>query len=166
MEIPLSSPKQNAAIAVVLLGVFATVVTYGYYSSHPSMTQPSPLIENLQLRSTSVDIVGLNRTGFSLRLSAVVYNPNGFGAKLDSANYSVYANGQYVGSGETTRGYDIAAQSSQTFVFPVDVGWKSAFEAAGHYVVGLGHVSWEVKGNADVDVGVLHLSVPFEFTVG
>jgi len=130
------------------------------------MTRPNALIENLQLRSTSVAVVGLNRTGLGIKLSAVVYNPNGFGARLDSVNYSVHANGQYVGSGETTHGYDIAPQSSQTFVFPIEVGWKSAFEAAGHYVLGLGHLTWEVEGFADVDVGSLHLSVPFEFTVG
>lgn len=137
---------------------------YGYYSTHLANTQQRSVIENLQLRSTSVDITSLNRTGLSLNLSAVVYNPNGFGATLDAANYSVYANGHYLGSGQTVRKYDLASQSTQTLVFPISISWKSAFETTESYVIDWGHVSWEVNGTADINVGGLALSAPFEFT--
>ena len=153
-------------IAALLVGVFVVATTYGYYSSHQTITQPKPLIENIQLRSTSVSVTDLDRTGLTLDLKVVVYNPNGFGATLDSANYSVYADGHYLGSGQTTRAYDLAPQSPQTLVFPVTVGWGSALGATARYVVGLGRVTWEVNGSASVEIDGLHLSAPFEFTTG
>lgn len=140
--------------------------TYGYYLTHLPSSQQRPAIENLQLRSTSLDITGLNRTGLSLNLNAVFYNPNGFGATLDAVNYSVYANGHYLGSGRTAQKYDLAPQSSETLVFPISIGWKSAFETTGSYMVDWGHVAWEVKGTANISVGGLTLSAPFEFTTG
>lgn len=149
-----------------MLGVASTAVAYGYYSSHPETTQPRPLIGNLDLRSISVAVTSLNRSGLTLDIDAVVDNPNGFGATLDSANYSVYADGHYFGSGRISHSYSLAPQSSATLVFPISVGWRSALGAMGGYVTGLGHVEWEVEGNARVSIGGLSVSGPFEFTAG
>jgi len=66
----------------------------------------------LQLQSTSVDIVSASPSGPSLAFDAVVYNPYGFGATLYEANYSVYADGGYLGNGQTAHGYDLAPQSA------------------------------------------------------
>ena len=160
----MSPARENLVLTAILLGVLVAASAYGYYLSHPQVTQSEPLIGNLQLRSTSVGIDGLNPTRLGLNVKAVVYNPNGFGATLDSANYSVYVDGRYLGSGQTTGKLELAAQSSQTFVLPVSVGWTSGLRAAGRYLLDLGHVSWEVKGNMDVSIGGLSLSVPFELT--
>jgi LEA14-like dessication related protein len=165
----LSSDRESSALAaalLVILAVVAVVVPYGYYSTHPAGTQQTPVIGSVQLRSTWVDITSLNRTGLSLNLNAVVYNPNGFGATLRTANYSVYANGHYVGSGQTTHEYHLAAQSSGTLIFPISIGWESAFRTMGGYIIGLGHITWEVKGTANIEVGGLSLSAPFEFMTG
>jgi len=118
----------------------------------------------LQLRSTSVGIVRLGPGGPSLALNAVVYNPYGFGATLDEANYSVYADGRYVGNGQTARGFDFPPQSTQTLVFPISLGWKSALLTAGRYVVGLGDLTWKVNGTASIEAGGLPLVVTFELT--
>jgi LEA14-like dessication related protein len=121
---------------------------------------------DLQLLSTSVDVTGLSSNGLSLSLKAVVYNPNGFGATLIAANYSVYADGSYMGVGQTAHEYDLAPQSSQTLVFPISISWKSAFQTTGSYIVDLGDVTWKVYGTADIEVGGFPLSVPFEFAAG
>lgn len=108
-------------------------------------------------------MTGLNHDGLSLNLKAVVYNPNGIGATLDAANYSVYANGHYMGIGQTAQEYDLASQSSQTLVFPISISWKSAFQTTGSYIVNWGDVTWKVNGTANTEVGGFSLFVPFEF---
>jgi LEA14-like dessication related protein len=113
-----------------------------------------------------VDVAGLSRSGIDLNFQAVVYNPLGFGATIEAANYSVYANGQYVGEGQLAREYAITPQSSQTLVFPLGIGWKSAFRTTGSYIVDLGSITWKVNGSASIEVGGLPLSMPFEFTSG
>jgi LEA14-like dessication related protein len=154
-----------AAFLLIVLVVVAVVI-YGYYLTHPTGTQRI-LIGNLQLRSTSVDITSLpSRTGLSIDLKAVVYNPNEFGGTMDTAEYSVYANGHYLGSGKTTREYDLTPQSSQTLTFPITVGWSGAFETMGSYVLDSGHVTWMVNGTTSINVGGLSISGSFEFTTG
>ena len=164
----MSSDKGNSAPAAALFVILIAFagVAYGYHSIRPPSTQQRPAIGDLQLRSASVAIAGLHPTYMSLNIDAVVYNPNAFGATLDAANYSVSANGGYLGSGQTAHKYDLAPQSSQTLVFPISVGWKSAFKTTGSYIVNLGDVSWEVNGTAIIGVGGLSLSAPFEFTTG
>jgi LEA14-like dessication related protein len=163
----LSSGGENSVIALLLLGVLLAVatVTYGYYSVHQPSTQQESIIENIQLRSTSADITGINLNNLSLRVEATVYNPNGFGAMLDAANYSVYANGRYLGTGQTVHEYELAPRSTQTLIFPISIGWKTTFTTMGSYIVDWGHVTWEIKGNAVIKVDGLSLAAPFEFTV-
>lgn len=167
-ESQLSSHRDNAAFAALLLIVLfvVPVYAYGYYSTHLASTQQRSVIGDLQLRSTSVDMTGLNQTGLSLNLNAVVYNPYAFGATLDAVNYSVYANGHYLGSGQIAHSFEVVPQSSQTLIFPISVGWKSAFETMGSYIADLGQVTWGVKGTAIIKVGGLSLFAPFEFTTG
>jgi LEA14-like dessication related protein len=164
----MSSDRQNTAPAsalFVILIAFAGVA-YGYNSTRPPSTEQRPVFGDLQLRSASVTIAGLNSSRMSLDVDAVVYNPNPFGATLDAANYSVSANGSHLGSGRTAHGYGLAPESSSTLVFPVSLGWRSAFETTGSYIVGLGSVSWEVNGTAVVGLAGLSFSAPFEFTTG
>jgi LEA14-like dessication related protein len=163
----LSSGRENSAFAAFLLIVLVVVPVYAYIDSTriPS-AQQSGVIGNLQLRSTTVEMTGLSRNGVSLNLEAVVYNPNGFGATLKAANYSVYANGHYLGEGQLAHEYDFGPQSSQTIVFPVSVGWKSAFLTTGSYLVDLGNLAWRANGTASIEVVGFPLSVSFEFATG
>lgn len=156
-------PIVVAALAIL---VAASVVTYVNYSSPPAGRSQEPLIGNIQLRSDSVDIAGLNSTDLSLDFRAVLYNPNVFGASLEVLNYSIYANGHYLGRGQTARGFDLAPRSTESLAFPIVIGWRSAFETVGEYVLGLGHVTWQVKGTAEIKLGEISLAAPFEFAVG
>ena len=164
----MSSDKENSAPAAALLIILIAGVgiTYGYRLSSPPSLHQRPLFGDLELQSASVAVVGVHVTYASLSFDAAVYNPNSFGATLDAANYSVSANGGYLGSGQTSHKYDLAPRSSTTFVFPVSVGWKSALRATGSYMLNLGSVSWEVSGTAVFSLGGLSLSAPFEFTTG
>ena len=162
--------KDNFDIAatitfLVLLAATFLVLVAVSYSTRQNSTQ-RPLIGNIQLRSTSIDITGLNRTDLNMNLKAVLYNPNGFGATLDTAEYSVYVNGHYLGSGKTTREYDLTPQSSQTLTFPISVGWNPAFKTMESYVMNRGHVTLMVNGTAEINIGELSISAPFEFTIG
>jgi LEA14-like dessication related protein len=160
-----SGDSAPAAALFVILIAFAGVA-YGYHSNGPPSATQRPVVGDIQLRSASVAIAGANSARMSVDIDAVVYNPNPFGATLDSANYSVSANGSHLGNGRTPHEYDLAPQSSSTLVFPISVGWKSAFEATGSYIVNLGNVSWKVSGVAIVNLGGVSFSAPFEFTTG
>jgi LEA14-like dessication related protein len=109
-----------------------------------------------------VSVSGLGYGGPDLSLAAVIYNPNSFGATMIGANYSVYADGNYLGNGQTTHEYVLSPQSTETFVLPVSIGWKSALQTMGNYLIDHGGVTWEVKGTADIEVGGVSLSIPFE----
>ena len=164
----MSFVHENSALAALLLIILVAVpvYAYSYHSTHPPSTQQRPVVGDLQLRSTSEDMAGLNSNGLNLNFNVVVYNPNGFGATLDAANYSVYANGRYMGAGQTSHEYDLAPQSSQTLVFPITISWKSAFQTMGSYLVGLGDVTWKVNGTATIEVGGFPFFVPYEFATG
>jgi len=101
-----------------------------------------------------------------LNLEAIVFNPYGFGVTLEAANYSVYANGRYIGEGQLAQEYVITPQSTKTLVFPVRVSWESAFLTTGSYVLSLGNVNWKAVGTADVEIGRTPLPVSFEFATG
>lgn len=162
------SGRENSVLVLLILVVLvaSAAEAFGYYSSHLPSAQEKSLVEGIQLRSTSVDVTGLNNNGLSLDFNAVVYNPNAFGAKLNAANYSVYADGHYLGSGHIVHEYYIAPQSSQTLVFPVNIGWKSAFQTTGSYVMARGNITWVVNGTANIEVGGFPLSVPFTLATG
>ena len=164
----MSKAKENfetAAVTtfLVLLAVALLVLVAVNYSTHQNSTQ-RPVIGNIQLRSTSIDITGLNGTDLNINLKAVLYNPNGFGATLDTAEYSVYANGNYLGSGKTTQEYDLTPQSSETLTFPLSVGWNEEFRTVESYIVNWGNITWMVNGTAKINIGGLSISAPFEFT--
>jgi LEA14-like dessication related protein len=113
-----------------------------------------------------VEVAGLGANGINLNIQAIIYNPSGFGATIEAASYSVYANGHYVGDGQLVHEYAITPKSSQTLVFPISIGWRSAFLTTGSYFVDLGNITWKVNGTTYIEVGGFPLSVPFAFTAG
>lgn len=164
----LPSGREYTGFALLLLMILVLVPVYAfqYDESRTSSTQQGPTIGGLQLRSSSVDITGMNSNGPTLNLDAVVYNPYSFGAVLDGANYSVYADGMYLGGGEISHEYDFALRSSQTLSFPLGVGWKPAIQTVGNYMMNWGDIAWEVNGTAKVEIGGLPLLVSFGFAIG
>lgn len=149
--------------AVLLLEV---AVPYLYYTTYVASRPEGFVFDGVEVRSTSVDVTGLNGKGVGLSLAAVVYNPNSVGATLEMANYSVYVDGHYVGNGQTAKEYDIAPTSTETLVFPIVVGWQSALRTTGYYFAALGKVTLEVKGTASVKALGIALTAPFQLTAG
>ena len=148
-----------------MIVIVVPLYAFSYRSTNPPATPRSP-IGDLQLRSASVGMANVGYGGPILNVNVVVYNPTGFEARLDEANYSVYANGLYVGSGQTSHGFDISPQSTQSLTFSVSMSWKSSFQTVRSYVTGWGNITWDVNGTADIEVYGLHLTVPFEFVAG
>ena len=165
----MSKNKDNFDIAatvtfLILLVTIFLVLLAANYSTRQNAPQ-KPLISNIQIRSTTIDITGLNSTNLDMNLKVVLYNPNEFGATLETAAYSVYANGHYVGNGKTTQKYDLNPQSSQTLTLPISVGWNAAFKTTETYILNWGHITWMVNGTALIHLGGLSISAPFEFTI-
>jgi LEA14-like dessication related protein len=164
----LSSGSERSAFTLFLLLILVAVPLYAidYNATRPPGEQQGPAIAGLQLRSTSVEIAGVSYGGPNLDVRAVVYNPDGFGATLNEVNYSVWADGHYLGSGQTAQEYYFAPLSTTDLTFPISIGWTPAFQTAERYFVGWGDVTWEVRGTASVEVGGLHFTTSFEFATG
>jgi LEA14-like dessication related protein len=162
----LSAHRERAAFVLFLVLILCVMPAYLYYGymARP-VSAPLSMIGDLQIRATSVQVAGLALSGPDLSLTATVYNPNGFGVSLNSANYSIYANGHYLQSGQIVHKYTLAPKSTQTFVFPITIGWKSALQTMGNYVWAWGDVYWEVKGVASIEVGGLLLTAPFDLSI-
>ena len=139
--------RERIALVALLLAVIISVTAEIYFShSTPQQsTQPRVVLGNLELLSTSVGTTHLGGGGLGLSLVAEIYNPNGFGATLKGANYSVYADGRYAGSGQSSTEYDLIPRSSLTVEFPVTVGWRPAFETVGSYLLGGGRVTCRTR---------------------
>ena len=164
----MSSGRGNSAFALWLLIIMAVVPVYALAqsSTHPSTTKQESAFGDFKPQSVTVAVASVNHNGASLNVTAVIHNPSGFGATLDEANYSVYSNGVFLGSGQTDHEYTLAPQSTVSLSFPISISWKSLFHAAGSYVLHLGSTTWEVRGTAEVSVGGLPLVVPFDLVTG
>ena len=162
----LSVRRDRTAFALFLLIILVVMPAYLYYGYvNRPVSSPWTTVGDLQVRATSVQLTGLAFGGPELSLTAVVYNPNGFGVSLESANYSIYANGHYLQDGQITHEYALDPQSTQAFVFPASIGWGPAFQTLGGYVWAWGNVKWEVRGTARIQVGGFPLTVPFDVSI-
>jgi LEA14-like dessication related protein len=165
-QMPLSNRREGTAFKLFLVITLVVMPVYLYYGyANRPVTATSSMLGDLEIRATSVQLTSLALGGPDLSLTAVIYNPNGFGVSLNGANYSIYDDGHYLQSGQITREYALAPESTQTVVFPVTVGWKSALQAFGDYLWGWGDVNWEVKGSASIGVGGILLTVPFDLAI-
>lgn len=163
----LPSGREYTAFAILLLMILVVVPAFAlYYSATRSTGTQGHLLGDLQLRSFSVGLAALNPNGPGVELNAVVYNGYSFGAVLAGANYSVYADGQYLGNGQTSHEYDFAPRSALTLSFPVTMGWRPAFKTVGEYIISIGDVNWEVNGTAKIDLGGVPILVSFKFATG
>jgi len=162
----MSTKRERTSFALFMVLILVVMPAYLYYGyvTRP-VSAPWSTIGELQIKGTSVHVTGLALGGPDLSFAAVVYNPNGFGVSLNSANYSIYANGHYLQSGHITTKYELAPKSTQTFVFPFSTGWTSAFETLGSYIWDWGNENWEVRGTASIEVSDFPLAVPFDLAI-
>jgi LEA14-like dessication related protein len=163
-QLPSSREYLGFTLLLLIIVIVVPLYAFSYRSTNPPTTLRSP-IGDLQLRSTSVGIANVGYGGPILNINVVVYNPTGFEARLDEANYSVYANALYVGSGQTSHGFDISPQSTQSLTFSVNMSWKSSFQTVRSYITGWGNVTWDVNGTADIEVDGLPLTITFGLVV-
>jgi len=157
--------RDRTAFGLFLMIILLVMPAYLYcsYVTRPSGA-PWSTVGDLKVQANSVQVIGMAPGGLDLSLTAVVYNPNGFGVSLNGANYSMYANGHYLQDGQVTRKYALAPQSTQTFVFPISIGWSTALKTLGDYIWAWGSLTWEVKGVANVEVGGFSLAIPFDLS--
>lgn len=155
-----SHRARNIGIAVLTLILIFVIASFAF------QTAQRAAIANIQVESVTPSSIGVRSSGVSMSVDMVVHNPNSITATLDQVSYSVYANGNYVGSGQTTTTYNIPPHSDYTLTFPLSMSWGSAFSTVGSYIVNGGQVSWELKGTDNVVIDGLSFSVPFDFSSG
>ncbi len=150
---------RNIAIGVVGLVILLIVgVSFGLQVFQRAA------IQNIKVESASPSNISPHLSGVSLDVQMKVRNPNSITATLDTISYSIYANGNYLGSGQTTATYNLPPNSDYTLTFPVSMAWGSVFRTVGSYILNGGHATWEIKGVDNVNINGIAFSVPFDYT--
>jgi LEA14-like dessication related protein len=121
-------------------------------------------IARIQVESVTPSDISVSSSGVSMNVDMIVNNPNSVTATLDEVSYSVYANGDYLGTGQTTTTYNVPPQSNYTLTFPLSMGWGSALNTVSNSIQNGGQVTWEIKGTDNVVINGFTFSVPFDFT--
>jgi LEA14-like dessication related protein len=146
---PIASAKKPYQIRIIGIAILILILAVVIASFAFQIAQRAA-IANVQVESVALSNIGVHFSGVSMNVDMVVYNPNSITAILDEVSYSVYANGTYVESGQTSTTYDIPPQSEYTLTFPLSMGGGSAFSTIGNYILNGGHVSWEIKGTGNI----------------
>lgn len=120
-------------------------------------------IANIQVKSTTPSNIRPQASGIGMDVAVLVHNPDSITATLDQISYSVYANGNFIGSGQTTTTYDIPAKSDYTVAFPISLGWGSTSSTVRSSILAGGDITWVVKGTDNVVINGVSFTVPFDF---
>ncbi len=143
-------------VAVVLIAVFACIAYYEY-SKREALRACEISLADVRVRS-----VGL--TSASLEIVLRIYNPNTITATLDRVDYSVYANGVYLGYGSITNRVDIPPGSTAYVSSPFELSYSGALKTIWEYLISGGKLEWRIKGVAHIDTPLGALNIPFDIT--
>ncbi|MGB9728090.1 MAG: LEA type 2 family protein [Nitrososphaeria archaeon] len=151
--------KKFAAITIVtiLTLIFASIFYYEYVKREALRAC------EISLADVRVKSVGL--TSASLEIVFRIYNPNRVTATLDRADYSVYANGIYLGEGHITGKVDVPANNTVTIVSPFDLSYSGALKTVWPYLMSGGKLLWRINGTLHIDTPLGTLDIPFDTTV-
>jgi LEA14-like dessication related protein len=162
-----ASQTDSRFYAVFVAGalLMAALFAYGYaVTQRGEHFGPKYIFADISLVSSSVQVTGLRTSGISINLAAVVRNPNPIGATIARLNYTVFANGEYVGNGSETGKIVVGPGATLSLDFPVMAPWNAVYGMTEHYFLSGGNIVWLVHGEASVSVGGQSFFASFQLT--
>jgi len=143
------------AVGVVIL-ILASV---GFYFINEIRQREA--LRNIEVSVYDVAIESIGFTSATLKIKLKMFNPNSIPATLDRANYNLYGNDIYLGSGVIPTRVNIPAHSSTVVTTTFDLSYSGAAKVIWD-ALSTGKVIWKIKGTAYFDTPFGSISVPFE----
>jgi LEA14-like dessication related protein len=114
---------------------------------HCSTFIQQPTLERIQ----SIAIMEFSNDRFVLRFVIDLYNPNPFGARLDSMTYRVYLQKVFVGSGQLQEGTDVPGDSVVTLILPLEVERTNTGKLTA-MILNVDTLTYNVVGNYTISI--------------
>jgi LEA14-like dessication related protein len=118
-------------------------------------------MQNVELSLSDVQIRNVGFTSATLEIYLNMYNPNsGITATLDRMDYSVYANGNYLGNGQVIQRVDISPKATKMVSSTFQVSYAGTLGAIWSALTSGGNIKWNLKGTAYFDTPFGTLNIP------
>jgi len=143
------------AVGVVIL----ILVGVGFYFINEIRQREA--LRNIEVSVYDIVIESIGFTSATLKIKLKMFNPNSITATLDRADYNLYGNDIYVGSGVIPTRVDIPAHSSTVVTTTFDLSYSGAAKVILD-ALSIGKITWKIKGTAYFDTPFGSISVPFE----
>ena len=147
----------------VILGIIpAVIIAYVIIFAFTEIEQRKAL-EDIQISFHDATLKDIGFSGATVNLSLSMYNPNDITATLDRADYDLWFNENYLGSGITQKRVDIPPLESRIAATDFDLD----FGGAGSSIISAiteGKASWRISGTAYYDTIFGTMNIPFDIT--
>jgi len=155
--------KSNGNNSRIIIGVVVIVIIVGFgFFAYSEISQRKAL-EDIEISLQDVNFSRVGFTSATLSIWLDMYNPNDITATLDRADYEVYLNDNYVGSGQISSKTSIPAYSSTIVKTNFDV----AYSGIGPTLISAisnQQIIVRLSGQAYYDTPFGTLTIPFSLT--
>jgi LEA14-like dessication related protein len=145
--------NKKAIIVLVSVVLTALALVGGYELARRDA------LKSCEVSLADVRVVSIGLSSASLELELRVYNPTSFAAVLDRADYSLYANGIYLGDGKISK-QEIPPGGTRTIKTPFSLSYSGALDALWSYLK-TEEVTWRVNGTACYETPLGSFGIPF-----
>lgn len=145
----------NKKVAIVL--VAAVLIVLALVGGYELARREA--LKSCEVSLAGVRVVSIGLVSASLEVELMVYNPSSVAAILERADYSLYANGIYLGDGTTSKN-EIPPGGTRTIKTPFSLSYSGALEALWSCLK-TDDVTWRVNGTAYYDTPLGSLGIPF-----
>ena len=146
---------------ISIVVVVAIVIVVGMFVYTESAQRKA--FEDVQISFVDVGIKNAGFTSATLDLVIQMHNPNNITATLDSTNYNIWMNNNYLGNGVIFERVDIPPFSTRNVHTDFEVSYLGVAASVVDALLG-GQTTWRMSGVAYYDTVFGTIDVPFDST--
>lgn len=143
---------RNIIILLILLAI-------AYFVYQPFAQAAA--FKNVQISLADAFLGNVGLTSAQINFELNMYNPGNTTATLSGVTYSVYANSNYLGSGNINQQLSISPEATITVPTTFDVSYAGAGQSAWS-ALSSGHLTIEIKGTGSFNTVLGPFTVPFD----
>lgn len=161
LKIPfVEKPEDSGNGTKIGIAIVALIIIVGVLFLVNELLQREAM-QNVELSFSDVQIRNIGFTSATLEIYLNMYNPNsGITATLDRMDYSVSANGNFLGNGQITQRVDITPRATKTVSSTFQVSYAGTLGAVWSALKNGGNIKWNLKGTAYFDTPFGTLDIP------
>ena len=118
-------------------------------------------LKNVIVSIAEIHVEEIGLTGATLNIRLRMQNPNSLTATLDRMDYTIYGNGNNLGSGNIAQRTDIPAGGENVASTDFDLLYSGAAKVI-QSDLATGNVKWRITGTAYFDTPIGTINVPFD----